>query len=275
MGCDIHFYVERRVGGVWQSADKWYTDPDNGEPGTTDWSNYNWSDPSENRDIGRPFYQDRNYDLFSILADVQNGRGFAGIRTGDGFKPIAYPRGLPDDCSAEVRRASDAYGIDGHSHSSHTVAELMAYDWTQVTRKSGVAGIRDLARWKINGKPERWSDSIGGGGVETFKANAVLPRIEEILGGMPKHKSGQEFSWYSLFHVREDFAHAVVAGVDPLVDEFWTRLTTKLGRKQPVFSMDWSVHYYEVASDFLSGTLPRLWRLGKPEDVRIVFWFDN
>lgn len=60
-----------------------------------------------------------------------------------------------------------------------------------------------------------------------------------------------------------------------VVDEFWTRFTTKLGCKQPVFSMDWSVHYYEVASDFLSETLPRLWRLGQPEDVRIVFWFDN
>ena len=40
--------------------------------------------------------------LFAILAGVRNGYGFAGCDTGDGFRPIAPPRGLPGDVSPEV-----------------------------------------------------------------------------------------------------------------------------------------------------------------------------
>jgi len=29
----------------------------------------------------------RNYDLFAILANVRNGHGFAGIKTGGGIRP--------------------------------------------------------------------------------------------------------------------------------------------------------------------------------------------
>ena len=39
--------------------------------------------------------------------------------------------------------------------------------------------------------------------------------------------------------------------------------------------VEWEQPYYEVAKQFLWETLPRLWRLGRPEDVRIVYFFDN
>jgi hypothetical protein len=39
--------------------------------------------------------------------------------------------------------------------------------------------------------------------------------------------------------------------------------------------VEWETPYYKAASDFWSSTIPKLLRLGKPEDVRIVFWFDN
>src|SRR5689334_25156479 len=84
MGCDIHFYVEKHVGGRWVTADAWK--------------------PSEYGDYMdcEEMYRDRCYNLFAILADVRNGYGFAGCETGKGFTVIAQPRGLPSDMSPEL-----------------------------------------------------------------------------------------------------------------------------------------------------------------------------
>ncbi|GAI60500.1 unnamed protein product, partial [marine sediment metagenome] len=85
MGCDIHLFVEKRVGGNWVPADKWVPDKE-----------------SEDKDAlmvpyGNRYYDGRNYHLFAILADVRNNFGFAGIDRGDQFNPISDPRGLPQD----------------------------------------------------------------------------------------------------------------------------------------------------------------------------------
>lgn len=47
--------------------------------------------------IARIGGDDRDYDTFAVLADVRNGRGFAGVETGEGWPVFANPRGLPDD----------------------------------------------------------------------------------------------------------------------------------------------------------------------------------
>ncbi len=85
-------------------------------------------------------YHGRNYDLFAILANVRNGRGFAGIKTGEGFNPISEPKGLPEDVSPEVKQSSDDWDVDGHSHSWHTVADLINYNWHQETISYGEKG---------------------------------------------------------------------------------------------------------------------------------------
>lgn len=91
MGCDIHWFVERqRDDGTWEIR------------------------PEAD-------YNDRNYDLFTALANVRNYN--------ERVTPIAEPRGLPDDVSPEVRADSDAWDSDGHSHSWHTLEALLAYDW--------------------------------------------------------------------------------------------------------------------------------------------------
>lgn len=112
MGCDIHLQVERRVNGVWERVphplrpcdDEYCTD-----------GKYNEKTPNPDRhgedhfhcggtgSYMTDFYHDRNYDVFGILADVRNGRGFAGSDTGDGFIPISLPKGLPPDLSDEIR----------------------------------------------------------------------------------------------------------------------------------------------------------------------------
>ena len=102
MGCDIHLFCEIKVDeGKWKGlveATQEYQDED--------WLSF--------RNIG-PNYDGRNYNLFSILANVRNGYGFAGCDTGDGFVPIDKPRGLPDDVSGIIKQSSDQWGLDGHS----------------------------------------------------------------------------------------------------------------------------------------------------------------
>lgn len=150
MGCDIHFYVETRgADGLWKSVDTWVNDDGYIRV------------PYEKR-----FYDARNYDLFAILADVRNGYGFAGVKTGDGFNIISKPRGLPADVSPEVRACSDQWDWDGHSHSWFTVAELKAFDWNQETRHQGWVGESDFKHYIKNGKPNSWCGGVGGITIE-------------------------------------------------------------------------------------------------------------
>lgn len=87
-----------------------------------------------------------------MLANVRNGVGFAGCDTGDGFTPISEPRGLPEDVTAEVKEASDRWGVDGHSHSWVILAELLAYDWQgQRTKLRGWVSGSDFRLWKESG----------------------------------------------------------------------------------------------------------------------------
>lgn len=245
MGCDIHFYVERRVDGRWVTADKWtpnkYASDD---------------DPSEPKlaiEYKDRFYSGRSYSLFAILADVRNGRGFAGVKTGEGFNPIAEPRGIPEDCCPEYRAEAERWDGDGHSHSYFTVAELLAYDWTQITRRQGYVTPAEWAKWKMDGKPDGWCGMVGGGQV--------------------KHISNEEME-----------AAVKASGVD-----MWDLAYPGLGKRRetmaavaaqtggsPYTLVTWEEPYYKaIDPDFLAEIMPRLWQLGKPEDVRIVFFFDN
>jgi hypothetical protein len=247
MGCDIHLYVEKRANGAWVSADTW-TD-DEYEPGRKEVA-YNTR-----------FYTGRNYDFFAILADVRNGRGFAGVKTGDGFVPMDTPRGLPDDCSPEVRAESDGWGGDGHSHSHFTVAEIMAYDWTQTTRKSGFVQPIGWSEWKDNGAPESWCGAVSGGAVRHLTEAQFQAAWESVRdkAGYPKQRRASA-------HLRD-----LSSGANPDLDA----LVAELGGGSPYCQVEWGVSYVDAGSHFLGNTLPRLWRLGAHDDVRIVFWFDN
>lgn len=58
-------------------------------------------------------YEDRNYELFGILAGVR------GIRT-----PISDPKGLPVDVTDAVKRLYDLWGLNNHSASWLTFDEI-------------------------------------------------------------------------------------------------------------------------------------------------------
>lgn len=193
------------------------------------------------------FYNGRNYDLFAILANVRNGRGFAGIKTGGGFVPISEPRGIPTDASPQVARRSDGYGIDGHSHSWLTLREILEFDWTQVSHKQGYTGLRAYATWypKKGRSPSSYSGGVFGNSVRYITVDDMDGLVKEWRDLDAAGRLAMERKHSSVYVLAEwDETYATAAG-----DEWWKQ------------------------------TVPSLLKMCGPltaaDDVRIVFFFDN
>lgn len=235
MGCDIHFRVEKRVDGVWKHAEKMvpnkYWEPGDDEPEME----------------AEKLYSGRNYSLFSILANVRNGRGFAGCDTGDGFKPIAMPRGLPPDVSQPVKDDSERWGCDGHSHTWLTLAEVLAFDWTQTTKQRGWVNALEAEEWlrlkEWNIHPPSWCGSVGGGMVKHISMVEMEQLIKDVHAQYPIYRDFKQ-------ELENRYCHTYALA-------------------------EWEIDYARCCKDFWVETIPALLRLGKPEDVRLVFWFDN
>lgn len=229
MGCDIHCYAEKKENGKWVKVVKAfpnrYYDPS--KENKIDDDGYEW-----NPEFKDEPYSGRNYDLFGILADVRNGRGFAGIQTGEGFNPICDPKGLPIDVSDEVKKSSDDWGSDGHSHSWFTLKELQDYDWMQTTKNYGVINVEQYKEFKQTGKvPDNYCGGVSGGSV----INVSNEEMDELISN-----------------------NSFVSG-----KEYYTRI-------------GWATTYKDAVGDFFFGvTMKTLEKISTPENVRIVFWFDN
>lgn len=134
MGCDIHLYREKQVGGRWVAADEWVED--SYEPGRKEV-------PFSKR------FHERNYELFGVLA--------RGVRSDHPFS--FTPRGLPLDPCAEVSEASANWDGDGHSHSYlylHELRDLFAFAQSATVKVSGMkdaAGMAALNESIASGAP--------------------------------------------------------------------------------------------------------------------------
>ena len=157
MGTDIHMYAETRRNKQWTKVgavfkDSWYN---------ADKPESRWNKPYTDHP-----YDDRNYDLFAILANVRNGHGFAGCRTSNGFNPIAEPKGLPNDVTPEVQ--DELRDWDGHSYSWFSLKELKEYDWEQMVTHVGVLSENQYKAMKETGEhPNSWCGGVGGRDIMT------------------------------------------------------------------------------------------------------------
>ena len=104
MGCDIHCHIEVKVAGKWE----------------------HYSVPSV----------PRNYELFALMANVRNRDGQV--------KPIATPKGIPDDITTITRLAYAGWGEDAHSASwlSNFEVSQLRDEWER--RGHGFKGAHDF-----------------------------------------------------------------------------------------------------------------------------------
>ena len=93
MGCDIHLFIEYKVG------DKpWQTD------------SHHICEDNYLRDVSVSY---RNYRLFGALAGIRNRVDYG-----------AEAKGLPDDVSNSIKEESDRWDYDGHGHSYSSLEEF-------------------------------------------------------------------------------------------------------------------------------------------------------
>jgi len=99
MGCDIHCYAEIRGAktGDWEKVGDKFTGLDNA--------------------ISDRVFDFRNHNMFYL---------FAGVRGTMIIDPISYPKGLPNDVTAEVKALHDEY-TDIHSVSWLSLKELKSF----------------------------------------------------------------------------------------------------------------------------------------------------
>lgn len=151
MGSDIHTYLERKqvINGKerWVSIDYWKNNP------------YYYNSPNEERKMDVVHvYNNRNYSIFSILADVRNyGNN----------EPIAKPKGLPVNVSPEVKTEFDYWGCDAHSTSYLTLKELI--DWFEKNPKQKYRGMISQSQQKDLDKgilPSEWCQGTDMEGYE-------------------------------------------------------------------------------------------------------------
>ena len=121
MGTDIHLFTEKKgADGKWklfavETECSWCENGKYGEDSGRAGETCYWCKGTA-RQKG---YDGRNYDLFAVLGNVQNGYGFAGVKTGSGLNYISDSRGLPDDMSAELKSLAEHEEDDNDDGSTY------------------------------------------------------------------------------------------------------------------------------------------------------------
>lgn len=292
MGTDIHLQVQRR-----NSEGNWLTvAPPMGYNDVDSWMFKNYTEAVDRlpegvtvqdvldgtvKDRGMDmyyikkyhtsWYDGRNYNLFSMLADVRNGHGFAGVPTGGGFVPISMPRGLPDDVKKgiydeEVEDYVDGFYYGDHSFSHLSLKELLDYDWTQVSRLCGVIPLPYFVlreKEGITGCPVTWSGDISGRGIATLEASEARELLDKDILTVNDEELENTRKWVENTEKTKSFLSE-----EGLFDS----------RRQIKYYVRawWARTYEECAGDFYTRVIPALKELDpNPENVRIVFGFDS
>lgn len=312
MGCDIHFYVEVKHGERWQhhSVRDRYEDANQDEDGyrPIDYKRY-FKDPlyvGRNYDLFAILADVRNGSGF---AGCDTGDGYEPISMPRGLPSDASPEvleeytlrvvedALYDENDPKERTCSrsnaerwttsrgdwlpssiwmnEAHtvvsGPDWHSASHLLLSELLAYDWAgKSTRRRGWVDPWNYELFRRTGKPKSWCGGVSGGAIEHVSTQQMARMIDggEIRweGPEPEEEGlhGRPYSTGVGRSLKE-------AGCPP------GSVGAKLADTRPrhYALLEWPVTYAQAAGRFLTETLPALEKLGPPDSVRIVFWFDN
>lgn len=192
-----------------------------------------------------PWYDNRNYTVFAVLADVRNEQPPYYI------EPIAETRDLPDDASSEVRSDYEGWGADAHSASWLTLDEVFAYNWALTFRDHGWVNLANFREWKENGKPSSWSGMVAGGAIQHLDNAEMEKKLAEAL------EKGADLST----------AHPLGMVTDPEWNKYYTEVSWESTREEYVrpFLMKMRDLERYCLEKYQTG----------PDKVRVVFWFDN
>lgn len=244
MGCDIHMYAEY----LGEDRKTWHPFGPRGPQEVYDEEKDTYTVVEDV--LGR-IYSDRNYFLFGILA---------GVRYSPSTPPIAPDRGVPEDSCDEIQNHRSDWSGDGHSHTHCTLTELLAYDWTQTIEEREQILFADYNIW-----------------VNVFdRSPDEMPRPWYMSRHKPEDTADIKESFQNEFEaILERVAHLYSQRkgeeARAILDQF-----------QPARAWcDFHVPFYQRADKFWKTTMPKLARAMQltpdksPDQVRIVFWFDN
>lgn len=170
MGTDIHAVVQAKKNGKWV-------------------------------DVPSQWEQNRHYLLFSWLANVRNGFGFAGVPTYDPIVPIALPRDIPDDFEmdgdnhpsswscldparqeyySETEVAEQGIWMGDHTHSWLTADEILSAKRPGKIQRTGVIEIESFKEWDGKSRPAKYSGGIMGPGVVVSPPTKITPETTHV-----------------------------------------------------------------------------------------------
>lgn len=141
MGCDIHLFTERKRNinneEKWVNVDNWKLNP-----------YYDKNNEEEKEYELISAYRNRNYTLFSLLANVRNY---------DDNKIISEPKGFPTDASEIVKKQNEYWEGGGHSHSFFTMKELYDfYEENKTVRFTGLVDQKGVQEIENGQMPSWW-----------------------------------------------------------------------------------------------------------------------
>lgn len=189
------------------------------------------------------FYGGRNYTLFSILA---------GVRNYDELEPISPPRGIPEDASVDYLEEVNRLEGDGHSHSWFTLKEILDFPWDKATILGEVVVTdREYVRWKNTGHKGCPQSFCRG----AYGPNTVVVNEEEMEALLEK---------------------GVVSSEVVLDEHGFAAFVPREAADGNVYyaKVKYTAYYKDFVGDFLS-RMEDLKSRGDPEDIRLVFFFDN
>jgi hypothetical protein len=204
-----------------------------------------WEVPNVGPD--RPM-SDRNYRLFGILREM---RDFIETRESDSrFFVFTRRKGVPHDLSDDLSAYFDEMGHHYHSLSWILLSELMSFDWTQRTTYPLLVGPVEFLKWR------QWRD------YDTYN---YWPKDY-----LEPHNLDTDVIRISEAEMEERVSLAAKE-LNPI------KRASQLQAMMPgvYCEVKWTCPYYKTGKQFLGECVPPLWRLGKPENVRIVYCFDS
>lgn len=315
MGCDIHIIAEVKENGNWKvNTDNVFKNPyynperwdervntyrerlRDGDITQQQFDNWTSNDSLQMSTEFLPTPSDsRNYDWFSILADVRNGIGFAGVKTGGRFSVISSPRGLPEDISNDAlkyfcdRVTDDTELVDSEQKIGNEYVYFYSRNLVNSWVSSGYSKLLEINGIEYCTNPDYHSMSyLSVDDFDNFDWNQLtmksgiisLEQYKELkdTNESPSTWSGG-ISGPNIITVETDTADKILNGEDLQLKriDFLGERETKLASEWNVYvQYNWPVVYRSWFEDNIRNVVEPLRELKKKyEDARIVFAFDN